>query len=146
MRTIYSQRTRLSAAEENQLQVSYRSLESLLAESDWIIPQLPLDASTRSLLDRKRLALIKPGACIVNVSRAEVIDREALLEALRSGRLAGFALDPLYEAPGRADDELLSFENVILTPHLAGSPRWNGLMDIQDIIEALARVIAGSEC
>jgi len=143
MRTIYTQRTRLSAAEENGLRVSYQSLESLLAESDWIIPQLPLDASTLNLLDRKRLALIKPDACIVNVSRAEVIDREALLESLRSGRLGGFALDPLYVAPGRANDELLSFENVILTPHLAGSPRWNGLTDIQDVIAALARVIAG---
>jgi phosphoglycerate dehydrogenase-like enzyme len=143
MRTIYFQRTRLSAAEEDRLQVSYQSLESLLANSDWIIPQLPLDASTVHLLDRKRLALIKPGACIVNVSRAEVIDREALLEALQSGRLGGFALDPLYEAPGRADDELLSFDNVILTPHLAGSPRWNGLTDIQDIVEALARLIVG---
>jgi phosphoglycerate dehydrogenase-like enzyme len=141
MRTIYSQRTRLPEAEEVSLQVSYRSLESLLAESDWIIPQLPLDASTSKLIDQERLALVKPGASIVNVSRAEVIDREALLNALRSGRLGGFALDVQYEEPGRADDELLCFDNVILTPHMGGSPRWNGLQDIQDVIEGLARVI-----
>ena len=142
MTTIYSQRTRLPEPEESRLQVSYRSLESLLAESDWIIPQLPLDASTLNLIDRERLALVKPGASIVNVSRAEVIERDALLEALRSGRLGGFALDSLYEEPGRADDELLSFDNVILTPHMAGSPRRNGLKDIEDVIAGLARIIA----
>jgi hypothetical protein len=62
-----------------------------------------------------------------------------LLEALRSGRLGGFALDPLYEEPGRSDEELLSFENVVLTPHMAGSPRFNGLRDIEDLINGLAR-------
>ena len=81
---------------------------------------------------------MKPGACLVNVSRAEVVERAALLEALRSGRLGGFGLDPLYEEPGRSDDELLSFENVVLTPHMAGSPRFNGLQDIEDLINGLA--------
>ena len=50
---------------------------------------------------------MKPGACLVNISRAEVVERAALLAALRSGHLGGFALDPLYEEPGRSDDELL---------------------------------------
>src|SRR5207249_1189411 len=138
----YFQRTRLPRADEDSLHVSYRSLESLLAESDVVVPQLPLDASTVNLIDRERLALMKPGAWIVNVSRAEVIDREALLEALRSGHLGGFALDSLYEEPGRSDDELLSFDNVILTPHMAGSPRTNGMKDIEDVIEALAHALA----
>jgi phosphoglycerate dehydrogenase-like enzyme len=93
-------------------------------------------------LDRERLALMKPGACIVNVSRAEVIDRGALLEALRSGRLGGLALDSLYEEPGRSDDELLAFERVILTPHMAGSPRTNGLKDIEDVIVGIACALA----
>jgi phosphoglycerate dehydrogenase-like enzyme len=84
---------------------------------------------------------MKPGACIVNVSRAEVIDRDALLQALRSGALGGFALDSLYEEPGRPDDELLSFDNVVLTPHMAGSPRLNGLKDIEDVIEGLAHAL-----
>jgi phosphoglycerate dehydrogenase-like enzyme len=141
MTVLYFQRRKLSQAEEDTLKVSYRSLESLLANSDVVIPQLPLDSSTLHFLDRERLALIKHGACIINVSRAEVIDREALLQALRSGHLGGFALDSLYEEPGRSDDELLSFGNVILTPHMAGSPRFNGLMDIEDVIEGLARAV-----
>jgi phosphoglycerate dehydrogenase-like enzyme len=142
MTAFYFQRTRLSDAEEKRLNVSYRNLESLLADSDWIIPQLPLNNSTLRLIDGKRLSMTKPSACIVNVSRAELIDREALLNALRSGHLGGLALDVLYEEPGRSDDELLSFENVILTPHMAGSPRTNGLRDIEDVIVGIARVLA----
>jgi phosphoglycerate dehydrogenase-like enzyme len=142
MTALYFQRTRLSAADEQRLNVSYRSLESLLANSDWIIPQLPLNASTLHLIDHNRLSMMKPGACIVNVSRAEVIDRAALLDALRSGHLGGVALDALYEEPGRSDDELLSFKNVVLTPHMAGSPRTNGLKDIEDVIIGIGRVVA----
>jgi phosphoglycerate dehydrogenase-like enzyme len=142
MTAFYFQRTRLLAADEANLKATYRPLEALLADSDWVIPQLPLDATTWHLLNRERLALMKPGACIVNVSRAEIIDREALVDALRSGRLGGFALDAQYEEPGRADDELLAFDNVILTPHMAGSPRLNGLQDIAEVIENLARAVA----
>jgi phosphoglycerate dehydrogenase-like enzyme len=142
MKTLYFQRTGLSKKEEDDLQASYRDLPSLLAESDWIIPQLPLDASTENLLDGARLALIKPRACIVNVARAEVIERDALLDALRSGRLGGFALDALYEEPGRDDEELLAFNNVILMPHMGASPRTNGLADIHAVIEGLARAMA----
>jgi phosphoglycerate dehydrogenase-like enzyme len=142
MTVFYFQRTKLAPADETSLKVTYRPLELLLAESDWVVPQLPLDSSTLHFLNRERLAAMKPGACIVNVSRAEVIDRQALLEALRSGHLAGFALDSQYEEPGRPDDELLSFDNVILTPHMAGSPRLNGLADIEDIIRGLAEALA----
>ena len=144
MTGFYFQRTRLSAADEERLNVSYRSLESLLADSDWVVPQLPLNDSTLNFIDRKRLALMKPGACIVNVSRAEIIDREALLDALRSGHLGGFALDSLYEEPGRSDDELLSFANVVLTPHMAGSPRTNGLKDIEHVIAGIAGALVAT--
>ena len=85
---------------------------------------------------------MKPGAFIVNVSRPGVIDRAALIEALKSGRLGGFALDPLYQAPARDDDELLQFKNVILTPHLADQPRLNALADFEDIIAGMARALA----
>jgi phosphoglycerate dehydrogenase-like enzyme len=141
MNILYFQRTRLPPAEEDMLHVSYRPLHTLLAESDWVVPQLPGDPSTRHFIDRERLALMKPGACLINVSRADVVDRNALIEALDSGHLGGFALDPLYEEPGRDDDELLAFENVILTPHMAGSPRSNGLRDIEELIIGLARAM-----
>jgi phosphoglycerate dehydrogenase-like enzyme len=141
MNILYFQRTRLPPSEEETLGVSYRPLRDLLAQSDWVVPQLPADPSTRHFIDRARLALMKPGACLINVSRAEAVERNALIEALRSGHLGGFALDPLYEEPGRPDDELLTFDNVILTPHLAGSPRSNGLRDIEQMITGLARAL-----
>jgi phosphoglycerate dehydrogenase-like enzyme len=142
MRILYFQRTRLAEADERHLQAHYVPLDRLLAESDWIVPQLPSGPATRHLLDRERLAKIKPGAMMVNVSRADVVERKALIAALASGRLAGFALDPLYEVPARDDDELLRLPNVLMVPHLAGSPRTNALQDFEELITGLAREIA----
>jgi phosphoglycerate dehydrogenase-like enzyme len=141
MKVFYFQRTQLSAAVEKELGASYRSLEALLAESDWIIPQLPLDSSTQGFVNRERIAKMKRGVCIVNVSRPEIIDRDALLKGLVSGHLGGLAMDGLYEEPGRSDDELLSFSNVVLTPHMAASPRTNGLQDIADMIKGIAQAM-----
>jgi phosphoglycerate dehydrogenase-like enzyme len=141
MNVLYFQRTRLRAAEEAALHASYRPLDALLAQSDWVVPQLPGDISTRHFINGPRLALMKEGAFLINVSRADVIEREAVIAALRSGHLGGFALDPLYEEPGRPDDELLGFDNVILTPHMAGSPRTNGLADIAELITGLGQAL-----
>jgi phosphoglycerate dehydrogenase-like enzyme len=141
MNVLYFQRTRLRADEEEALRVSYRPLDTLLALSDWVVPQLPADSSTRHFIDARRLTLMKPGAALINVARADLVERVALIAALRCGRLGGFALDPLYEEPGRDDDELLAFDNVVLTPHMAGSPRSNGLKDIEDLITGLAQAM-----
>jgi phosphoglycerate dehydrogenase-like enzyme len=142
MNILYFQRTRLPPTEEETLRSTYRSLAALLAESDWVVPQLPADPSTRHFLGGEQLAQIKPGACLINISRADIVERGALIAALRSGRLGGLALDPLYDEPGRDDDELLAFDNVILTPHMAGSPRSNGLRDMEDLITGLARALS----
>jgi phosphoglycerate dehydrogenase-like enzyme len=107
-----------------------------------VVPQLPSSPATKGFLGRAQLAQMKPGAFLVNVSRADVVDRSALIESLRSGRLGGFALDPLYEEPGRSDDELLGFENVILSPHIAAQPRFNALDDLADMMERLAKELA----
>ena len=142
MRILYYQRTRLPAAEEHELKATYAPQEKLLAESDWVIPQLPGGPATHSLISGAQFAQMKPGAFLVNIARADVVDRAALIEALRSGRLSGFALDPLYEEPGRGDDELLRFDNVVLTPHIAAQPRFNALDDLADMMEALAKELA----
>ena len=141
MRILYFQRRQLPEADERALGAVYTPLDTLLAEADWVIPQLPEGPSTKNLIGAAQLARMKPGAFIVNVSRPDVIDRAALIEALTSGRLGGFALDPLYQAPARDDDELLQLRNVILVPHLAGAPRLNALADFTDIIEGMARAL-----
>jgi len=141
MRVLYHQRTRVIESEELELKARYAPLPTLLAESDWIVPQLPTGAGTRNLLDREELAQIKPGARIVNVANAPIVNREALIEALRAGRLGGFALDVMYQEPTPGDDELLEFENVVLTPRMAGSPRFNALDDFEELIMGLAREV-----
>jgi phosphoglycerate dehydrogenase-like enzyme len=85
---------------------------------------------------------MKRGACLVNISRAEIVDRPALIEALKSQRLGGFGLDPPYEAPGRSDDELLKFDNVVMSPHIAAQPRQNALNDLADMMTRLAQEYA----
>jgi len=142
MRILYYQRTRLPAAEERELEATYVALEKLLAESDWVVPQLPSEPATRSFIGRAQFAQMKPGAFLVNIARADVVDRAALIEALKSGRLGGFALDPLYETPGRSDDELLGFDNVVLSPHIAAQPRFNALNDLADMMERLSKELA----
>jgi phosphoglycerate dehydrogenase-like enzyme len=142
MRVLYFQRTRLPEAEERKLQVAYVPLDTLLAEGDWVVPQLPSGPMLKDLIGPPEFARMKPGAFIVNVSRPDVVNRAALIDALKSGRLGGFALDPQYEAPGRSDDELLTFDNVILTPHIAAQPRFNALRDCAEMVEVLAREIA----
>jgi phosphoglycerate dehydrogenase-like enzyme len=139
MHVLYHQRTRAPEAQERELKARHVPLSTLLAESDWIVPQLPTLPSTRDLLGRAELKQIKPGASIVNVANAAIINRDALIETLRAGRLGGVALDVHYQEPVPDDDELLTFDNVILTPRMAGSPRFNGLNDFEQLITGLAR-------
>lgn len=138
MRVLCTQRTPLEEAEQREWHVQYCDRDTLLAESDWVCIQLPANAGTRNYLGAAEFGRMKPGARLINVSRAQVVDRDALMAALRAGSLGGFALDPQYEEPGRADDELLQFENVILTPHVAAMPRFNALSDFEDLVRGIA--------
>lgn len=141
MHVLYFQRHRLDPSEEAALQATHASFDSLLAESDWVSIHLPLTTETRNLIDRRRFFQMKSGARLVNTSRADIVDRHAVIEGLASGRLGGFALDPLYEEPGKADDPLLGFDNVILTPHVAALPRTTTLDDAVEMLGRLASAI-----
>jgi D-3-phosphoglycerate dehydrogenase / 2-oxoglutarate reductase len=99
--------------------VQMTTLEDLLRRSDVIIVHLPLTAATRHLIDRERIALMKPGAFLINVSRGAVLDTAAVVDALESGKLSGAALDVLEDEPSVAPGLLRP--NVILTPHVAFS-------------------------
>ena len=143
MRIVYSQRTRLSEEVERQYQASYCSLEELLESSDFVSLHLPRNPATAEFIGRRELSIIKPGAFLINVSQPNQVERHALRAALASGRLGGFGLDTFYEEPGNDEDPLLKFRNVTITPHLGGSPRWNSLDDIEEVIVNLGRKFGG---
>lgn len=96
-------------------------LDEVLTSADVVTLHLPLTDETRQLMNRERLAAMKPGAVLVNAARGGLIDTVALLEALETGRLAGAALDVFDPEPLPADSPLRRQERLLLTPHLAAS-------------------------
>ena len=100
--------------------VSVMSLEEALAQSDFVTLHTPLTAGTAGLISAPQLALMKPGARLINVARGELVDDDALLDALENGQLAGAALDVFTnEPPG--DLPVLRHPNLVATPHLGAS-------------------------
>lgn len=95
-------------------------LAELLAAADVVSLHLPLNEDSRHLIGAEALALMKPRAVIVNVSRGPIVDEEALVEALRAGRIAGAALD-VFEREPEVHPGLLELENVVLVPHLGSA-------------------------
>lgn len=95
-------------------------LERLLEASDYVSLHVPLTRETRGLMTADRLAGLRPEAILVNTSRGAVIDEEALIEALRSRRIAAAALDVFEREPLPVDSPLRTLDNVVLTPHAAG--------------------------
>jgi lactate dehydrogenase-like 2-hydroxyacid dehydrogenase len=144
MATLYHQRRPLPAADEQALGARFAPLHDLMAQSDYIVLQLPLTDSTRGIIGAAALAHVKPGAYLVNCARAELIDRAALVEALDSGRLGGLGLDVGYDEPALPDDPLLKYRRsgrVVLMPHTAIAARDNALSDLERLCLSLWRGI-----
>lgn len=97
------------------------SLDALLAQADVVTLHVPLTSATRHLIDRDRLAALKPGCLLINASRGPVVDEKAIVAALESGLLAGAALDVFEQEPLPGDHPLCRLPNVILTPHIASA-------------------------
>lgn len=93
------------------------TLETLLAESDFVVATLLLNAQTRHLLNAQRIGLMKPSAYLINMARGPVVDEAALIAALQKGVIAGAGLDVFEQEPVANDNPLLAMEQVLLTPH-----------------------------
>jgi phosphoglycerate dehydrogenase-like enzyme len=96
------------------------SLERLLAESDYLTLHVPLTPESRHLINRRTLAQMKPGSFLINTARGGLVCEADLVQALRSGHLAGAGLDVFELEPPAANNPLFGLDNVVLTPHAAG--------------------------
>jgi phosphoglycerate dehydrogenase-like enzyme len=147
--TILAMRRRPIAAEDDVTPVPVARLVDLLARSDFIALTLPLSADTRGLIGSREIAAMKPGAVLVNPARAEIVDEDALYDALAARRIAGAALDAWYRYPSSPGPTLPAsrpfheLPNVLLSPHVSG---WTeGMLTARAslIAENIARISRG---
>lgn len=143
MNVIYSQRNRLDAGLEAEFKATYVPLDELFERSDFISIHVPLNDSTKGLIGADQLNRAARQPIIVNIARADIIQRDALLAALDSGRLGGVGMDVHYKEPGDPDDPFLKYRNVIMSPHIAIGTRVNGAHDMEALIANLAGAIGG---
>ncbi len=111
----------LSADRARSLEIELAPLEDVLGGADIVTLHVPLTEATRGLLSAERLALMKPGAVLINAARGGLVDEDALQACLTGGQLAGAALDVFASEPLPAEHPLRSLPNVVLTPHLGAS-------------------------
>jgi glyoxylate reductase len=121
MRVRYHDTHRRPAEVEAELGASYASLDELLAESDFVTLHVNLSAETTGLIDARALGLMKPTAILVNTARGPVVDTDALVDALRDGRIAAAALDVTDPEPLPADHPLVGLANCLVVPHIASA-------------------------
>lgn len=143
MKVVYHSRSRDEKAEK-ELGVEYLDLDSLLRLSDYVTLHVPLTPETTHLINAGKLALMKPTTYLVNTARGGVVDEHALVEALRSGKIAGVALD-VHENEPQMNPELMQMENVILTPHIASATVEVREKMGQQAVEAILGVFAGEK-
>ncbi|MFY9356080.1 MAG: D-glycerate dehydrogenase [Bacillota bacterium] len=140
MRVLYYDVNRLSEDEEKALNLEYSGFDELLKEADFVSLHVPLLPSTRHLVGARELSLMKPTSYLINTSRGPVVDEKALVEALRSGKIAGAGLD-VYENEPEMAPGLPELENVVLLPHIASASVETrtkmGIMAAQNLIAGL---------
>jgi len=141
MKIIYYSRTRLPRWCEEDLDIEYCELGSLLKQSDFISLHVPHTEQTECMIGKKELQLMKPSAYLVNASRGGVVDQGALVAALQKGTIAGAGLDVFEIEPVPFDDPLLQLPNVVLSPHSGGGSRLGRRETARDVRSALVHLL-----
>lgn len=142
--------------EAESLNVCLVSLETLLAESDFVSLHLPLNSDTRRILDRERLGSMKAGSVLINTARGALVDEEALADLLESGHLSGAGLDTFESVdvhephPAPPKHRLFAMGNVVVTPHVAAfsveSSRAVGYGSVANLVAVLSGRWPRAEC
>jgi phosphoglycerate dehydrogenase-like enzyme len=143
MTIVYNNRTRLPAAREWVLGVSYRPLDVLLAESDFVSLHASNIGPNDRLIGDAAFASMKRTAFFINTSRGRLVDEDALFDALAGGTIAGAGLDVHCVEPRQANDRFAALPNVVMTPHLAGGSRLGVLKEAAAIFANMRATLAG---
>lgn len=130
---------------EKELNVEYLPFERLLSESDFVTLHVPLSEETRGLIGEEELRIMKETAILINTSRGPIVDEEALYKALKEGWIAGAGLDVFENEPIETDSPLLTLDNVIFTPHIAGTTRECRRRCSRLAVENTIRVLRGEK-
>lgn len=117
--------------------------EELLGKSDFVSLHCPLTEATRYLIDADRISRMKDGAYLINAARGPLLDEAAVADALRSGKLAGVAVDVLSVEPAKPDNPLLYAPNCIITPHIAWAPKETRERLIRTAVSNLRAFLSG---
>ena len=118
---IYYDAFRLAPEREQELHMTYVSLDELVERADLVSLHVPLLDSTRHIIGAEQLSRMKPTACLVNTARGGLVDDSALLQALQRGQLAGAGLDCVEDEASQVTKGLTDTPNVLITPHIGGS-------------------------
>ncbi len=122
---------------QSQSAILVASLKELLPQADYVSLHVPLTEETKGLINKQTLALMKDGAFLINTGRGKCVVEEDVAEALRSGKLAGYATDVYSSEPPEPGNPLLSAPNTLLTPHIGASSKENLLRIGDEVVKLL---------
>ena len=120
-------------------------LDGVVSEADYLSLHLHLTAATRHIIDVRRIGLMKPSACLINVARGALVDEEVLHEALLSGRLAGAGIDVFATEPPDPSLPVYRLPNVVVTPHISGGTDGTARARADAAAENVDRIAQGLE-
>lgn len=147
---LYNKRSPLSPEDEERFHARYAPVDELLAASDFVSIHVPVTPQTEGMANSEFFAKMKDGSYLINTARGEIVDNEACIEALKSGKLAGAGFDTVAPEPVKLDNPLLNLpeelqERVLFSPHIGGVTTNMFKRAHTMIWENIARVVAGEE-
>lgn len=141
--TQYYDPYRMSLEQETLLKMKYVPFEELIRTSDIVTIHVPLMDSTRHMIEKEQIAAMKDGAILINCARGGLVDDQALLEAVESGKLSGAGIDTLEIEPPAADSPLRNNPNILITPHIGGDVPDIGDVAIPMISRNMKKLVNG---